>query len=253
MNNTFELIIDNRERKLIDLLNTCNIQFTVQQLDLGDIVYQKNGTDYIIIERKTIPDLVSSIRDSRAREQKRRLMDLKKTIPHIKIMYLIEGIIKENKYTNKSTIFSSIVNTMIRDDLYLFRTINLDETKEFIIKIYNQLHTYKTIITPDYENLNQIDVEYASLTHRKKKHNITPSVCYINQLAQIPGVSDTIATTIVDNYPSIMYLIQCYLNADSELDKENLLADVMIISNNKQRRIGHILSKKIYEYLCNGY
>ena len=67
------------------------------------------------------------------------------------------------------------------------------------------------------------------------------------------GVSDTIATTIADNYPSIMYLIQSYINTDTNLEKENLLADIIIITNNKQRRIGKAISNKIYEYLCNGY
>jgi ERCC4-type nuclease len=251
--NNFELIVDNRERKLIDILNNENIEFSIDQLDLGDIVYKKNGEEYIIIERKTVSDLVSSIRDSRAREQKRRLMDLKKQNPLLKVLYLIEGAFVDSKFgVSKNTLYSSVVNTMIRDNLFLLRTINITETKDFVIKIYNQLHKYnENSIVQNYENLEQKDIDYAALTHRKKKNNTTPTVCYINQLAQIPGISDITATSIADTYPSMIFLIESYLNQDDTLSKETLLADIMIISNNKSRRIGKVLSKRIYEYFNN--
>jgi ERCC4-type nuclease len=249
----FELIIDTREHKLIELLRNDNIEFSIKQLDLGDIIYKKDNNDYIIIERKTINDLIASIKDNRMREQKRRLMDLKKST-NIKVLYLLEGRFEDGRGLPRSTIYSSIVNTIIRDDLPLFRTLNLTETKDFIIKIYKQLQTYSNnqqVINYDY--LNTTDVEYATLTHSKKKENSNSHVCYINQLAQIPGISTTIASTIADSYPSIFFLIETYINLDCINDKENLLSDVMILSNNKQRRIGKILSKRVYDYLNNNY
>ena len=70
-----ELIIDNREK--IDI-NTCNINVTYSNLEIGDYIISKDSTIYFIIERKTIQDYANSIRDGRYREQKQRLLNRRK-------------------------------------------------------------------------------------------------------------------------------------------------------------------------------
>ena len=77
-----ELIIDNRERDLIkwfedhnDKYNENKIQFSKENLDLGDIIFKKNGKMVILIERKTFSDLSSSIKDGRYKEQKNRILN----------------------------------------------------------------------------------------------------------------------------------------------------------------------------------
>ena len=56
-----ELIIDNREN-IKDLIseNIKNTKF--ENLSLGDYIYQLNGKDFIVIERKTISDYAASIK-----------------------------------------------------------------------------------------------------------------------------------------------------------------------------------------------
>ena len=73
------LLIDNREQELIKILD---IPFERKNLLLGDIVYANEDKEYIIIERKTINDLLSSIKDGRHREQKMRLMNTNKNKVH---------------------------------------------------------------------------------------------------------------------------------------------------------------------------
>ena len=90
------LIIDAREHKLIELIKSIpnfNIQYVIQQLQIGDIIIQykmptgkpnnktnnTNNTDIInytfniIIERKYITDMIASVKDGRYKEQKIRL------------------------------------------------------------------------------------------------------------------------------------------------------------------------------------
>ena len=47
-----------------------------KNLDLGDIIIEYNDIPLIIIERKTIPDLLASIKDGRYKEQKKRIRKL---------------------------------------------------------------------------------------------------------------------------------------------------------------------------------
>ena len=75
------LKIDNRERKLIQLLKAYNdqfgfknIEFVVEKLDLGDfIICDDNDNEKLIVERKSLNDLASSIKDGRYIEQSHRL------------------------------------------------------------------------------------------------------------------------------------------------------------------------------------
>ena len=83
-----ELIIDNRE-SIKKYFNDKNLEWVkFQNLDLGDYVFNYNEELVCIIERKTIEDLASSIKDGRYREQKSRLI---MNYPKSKLIYLIEG------------------------------------------------------------------------------------------------------------------------------------------------------------------
>jgi len=68
--------------------------------------------------------------------------------------------------------------------------------------------------------------------------------CWISQLEQIRSVSNPIARSIVEVYPSINSLMNCYMDKTlSEEEKKNLLSDIQVEG---QRRIGPSLSNKIY-------
>ena len=83
------LIIDNRERELIELAKD-KIQFESKSLDVGDILFtDENNETILLIERKTVNDLKASICDGRAREQKARMLNC--GIDPSRIIYLVEG------------------------------------------------------------------------------------------------------------------------------------------------------------------
>ena len=86
------IIVDSREVHLIPLLNDSKIK----QLDLGDIHFvDENDNIKCIIERKTVSDLSSSIKDSRSREQRSRLLSFRNET-NCRIIYLIEGTFFSN-------------------------------------------------------------------------------------------------------------------------------------------------------------
>ena len=132
--------IDTREHTSKELLNSIP-DAILTNLEIGDYRIDVSGETVLIIERKTINDYASSILDGRNREQKKRLIS---NYSNQQIVYLIEGdLTKDNsnfKYNkvSKETIISSVINTMVRDNIHVFHTSGMDETIAFLTMTYNK-------------------------------------------------------------------------------------------------------------------
>ena len=116
---SIELVIDTRETEIIERLEAAASELSVEQLDVGDILFRQDGETVLIIERKTVKDLKASICDSRGREQKARLIG---TTPRNRIMYLIEGSMdlpldSKIEALPVSTLIGSLINTQLRDGI----------------------------------------------------------------------------------------------------------------------------------------
>jgi crossover junction endonuclease MUS81 len=240
-----ELVVDNRERELIIFLTKNNVSFKVETLDLGDIIFKKENEIVFVIERKTLNDLKASICDGRLREQKARLMS---NFEKSRIMYLIEGRVStasDGVVSGMpiSTILGSIINTLLRDDLKVYKTNSLEETAIFIERL---LEKFTCEIDMFFKESKPID--YVSTLKTQKKANMTPSVWLVSQLALIPQVSTSIATEISIIYPSLISLVFAYERLNDEKQKEELLSN---IKQNNGRRIGEKISKRIYQFVYN--
>ena len=164
----FKLYIDNREKDLKKFFEGKeNIYFT--NLDIGDIIIKKNDEILLIFERKTIQDLSSSICDGRNREQKLRLLG--SGIDRDKIFYLIEGDVK--KFTRikggSDTILGSIINTLFRDGIKVYKTNSIDETIFFINKLFEKIQKKSNEYWKYNENIHITNSKYTSTLKIKKK------------------------------------------------------------------------------------
>lgn len=240
------IIVDCKEnQKFIDVLNNHQISFTIQSLELGDIVFTFQSQTVLYIERKTINDLAASLNDGRYHEQKARLKGKK-------AIYLIEGKFDDldkfyHKTLNLEKFKGCIINTMIRDNIQVYLTDSMDDSAILIKDIAKRLPNYVNLLISgesekQFQNIDTNDLIYSNSLKSKKKDNINPTVCFINQLHQIPGVSTNIAQTIVDQYLSMYNLIIEYNKRE---DREGMLKDIKV--NN--RKIGPVVSKRIYQYL----
>ena len=260
-----ECVIDTREHKIKEyFLNHPKSKIKkciqVKSLDIGDIVFQYQGKIILLIERKTMEDLGSSIRDGRHKEQKFRIMN--SNIPLPNIIFLVEGKLKDLDFGNikKNTLQGAIHNTMFRDGIKVYRTVDVEETCFFIERfldkflkdgIKNLGHLLNLV--ENKPNLNYIDVKKV-----KKKNNLTPQIFNQLVLLQIPGVSQNMVDEIFEKYQSIKEILEEYQQIDTlELEdskkikqKHLLLSTIEInIANQKKRKIGKVISQRIYEFL----
>jgi crossover junction endonuclease MUS81 len=237
------LKIDCREKALIALFNTYKIPIITQSLEIGDvqIIVRENDVDVIqlVFERKTISDLYSSIRDGRYHEQKSRLVS---NLSRDRITYIIEGDITDTKYIDTNAIFGSLVHTIYRDKLIIYRSNNIKDTYDFIENIWKRyeknIDEWNNFLEGNSKN-SCLEVDTKVYKHTKKSENITNQIIYTNMLSNIPGCSTRIAKGIIEEYPNMKSLIE----AISINDK--CLVDIKI----DNRKIGPVLTKRIVECL----
>ena len=164
-----KLTIDYREKELIKQINQQvlftpsfkKINIVSENLPIGDILI-KNDDDNIelIIERKTIPDLLSSIKDGRYEEQSYRLNGIDHH--NHNIIYLIEGDTNNKKYfqkIDKLTFYSALLSLNFYKGFSIVKTQNITETAVFICNSLIKIQKNKDI--------NK--ASFYQLTHDKKK------------------------------------------------------------------------------------
>mgnify|MGYP000971225238 CR=1 FL=1 len=235
---TYNITIDARERELKEHFES-NDCYTCKNIDIGDILFYINDDLKLIIERKTICDLYSSIKDGRYHEQKKRLFD---NFDRGKIIYLLEGnILKNRKRFNIDIVYGSIMNTLLRDNIKIIFSEGLSETIKFISIIEKRLKNNPEFFENNNSN-NTNDVDYCSTIKLKKKDNLTPQRTQLLQLAQIPGVSVNIAKVILEKYETLSKLM--------DFLKQEDLSELINLKNNN-RKIGPKISSRLKEYLLS--
>ena len=247
-----KIVIDNREKRIIEYFEQKQNEFAIQALDIGDIqcVCEETNTPLLIIERKSLKDLAASIKDGRYKEQKLRLMS--SSTPFI---YLIEGTFtdtrKHARIQNMSvkTLMSALTNMIIRDKIRILRTTSLHHTLCWLDLIFEKARTKPELFTQGEKEITE-DHIVRSIIRPKKKQNMNAKMCAIAQLAQIPGVSHTTAQGIVDLYGSLHGLFIVYSSKETDEDKRNLLCNKTYTN-----RKGHIkmfgpnLSNQVYTFM----
>ena len=146
-----KLLIDNREPqaiiKYIEALNQESgnkIIIEIKSLDIGDYIFCDDSGEktQLIIERKSLSDLESSIKDGRYSEQSYRLD--KSSIHNHNIVYLLEGNIQNYKRTNfKNTIYSSMFSLNYFKGFSVICSHNQIETGEIIFNFICKLNKEK--------------------------------------------------------------------------------------------------------------
>jgi crossover junction endonuclease MUS81 len=245
-----------------------NLKVITESLPIGDVIISgNNNEDILIIERKSIVDLLSSIKDGRYEEQSYRLNGT--PVHNHNIMYVIEGdvnkmnMFRETKF-EKLTLYSAIFSLNYYKGFSVIRTFTLDETALFICnctsklmkgestdrkafypnKITSQCNVINTItettetIETTYQESDEnpeqpndaSSKEYIGLVKKVKKENITPENIDEIMLCQIPGVSTATAISIIKKFNTIANLIKCLE------ENEKCLSDVTNTNGKGQSR-----------------
>lgn len=133
-----KIIIDEREPMLYErLLASCvkpviPLTITKKVIPLGDIIldYDDDNTA-VIMERKSLSDLLASIRDGRYKEQSHRLIHSSGISRH-NIVYIIEGILNQLSTIDRDLVYATITSLNFYEGFSVIRTSSTQETAEFV-------------------------------------------------------------------------------------------------------------------------
>ena len=238
--------VDTREVALLQQINNQvsvipvfkNIKVQTETLPIGDIIINDDTEDKIIIERKSVNDLLSSIKDGRYEEQSYRLNGLNHH--NHNIVYLIEGDVnrvnrfKADTQVEKLTLYSAMFSLNYYKGFSVFRSFSLDETANIICNMAykigkdltkNSFYQNKTqleeVTNPEEVSIENdlTDKDYVGVVKKIKKDNITLDNIGEIMLCQIPGISSVTALAIMEKYKTIPNLIkELEINNDSMKD-----------------------------------
>ena len=233
-----KLVIDYREKKLIGLINSIktmnnkfkSIEVVVENLPLSDIIIKDNqNNEKILIERKTINDLASSIQDGRYNEQSYRLNNCE--VHNHNIMYLIEGNISmwNNRFTriNKDTIYSAIFSIMYYKGFSVFVTSSTVETAEFLLNTALKIEKNDKSNqrkNPYYENITS---SFVYSGKKEQPNNKEDNISKLN-ITLKPEIVESIKDNTVEITPSLKYSKYVKREKKSNITPENI--DVIMLS-----------------------
>ena len=222
-----------------------------ENLPIGDIIiYDDDGTERTIIERKCLNDLAASIGDGRYEEQGFRLNQC--SLHNHNIYYLIEG---DLKYYNpsvgrkdKKILLSSMVSMSYFKGFSLHKTNSTQESAEWIVQFANKLRREKikgndkSFYTGGAEGVTS---NYSAVVSKRiKKDNITIENIGEIMLAQIPGVSNASAVVVMNEFKSIKNLIE-----KLESNQHALANLKTTTKSGKERKLNKTCTSNIYNFL----
>lgn len=248
--------VDTREPDLLQQMNHLtssipifkNIVIKSETLPIGDIIICDDTDEKLIIERKSVTDLLASIKDGRYEEQSYRLNGMNHH--NHNIIYLIEGDVnrvnhfKGDNKLEKLTLYSAMFSLNYYKGFSVFRSFSLEESATLICNMAYKLGKEVSTKKAFYQNISVIndiikeqnvvnegqlvlpnevqpdiikeetDKDYISVVKKVKKDNITLDNIDEIMLCQIPGISSVTAIAIMEKYKNLSNLIK-------ELEKDN--------------------------------
>jgi ERCC4-type nuclease len=240
-----KIVVDERERDLYQALyaflhsqmTPLPLQLEKEVLTLGDISIRRDEDDkeWVLLERKTLKDLVASIKDGRYEEQSYRLTHSTPNEFQLhNICYLVEGPLNTIRNPiERKMILGAMASLYFFKGFQVMRTSSVEDTAEWIItlalKIERGLAEKKlpwfirwdsipqTPPVPSITNINPIapppsepeiheiqerepDKAYCSVVKRTKSANVTPENIGEIVLCQIPTVGPETAISVMQKY-----------------------------------------------------
>lgn len=254
--------IDNREPEKLKKEITENVknnndklnyEVVTKNLELGDFVLRNAENNIlVIIERKSINDLLASVKDSRYYEQCNRLKELE--FPSNKIYFIIEGNLDKlsKNSVEYKTVYSCIFSISYKNGFSILFTKDLDDTIKMLYEFINRIVKYEN--EPKKEN---------TVSHLIKKQSIKSDTIGSNMLSLIPGISLNTSKIILSYFDNSIYNLMKYVKCsknESSQETEEIKIEPKIEKEIKinlkdikvnSRKISKTVISNIYEYLVN--
>jgi ERCC4-type nuclease len=235
--------LDVREKELLLQVNSLisivplfkDIKIESQSLPIGDIIIfdEENQEMKLVIERKSVNDLLASIKDGRYEEQSYRLNGLNHH--NHNIIYLVEGDInkmnrfKDNK-SEKLTMYSAIFSLNYYKGFSVIRTFSLEESAIFICNSLIKLTKERSNKKAFYNNNNNL---IKIVNQEEVKNDCAKNDCAKNDCAKNDCAKNDCAKNGCKKNDDCIEIEECnnklsdkdYVSVVKKVKKENITPD----------------------------
>ena len=253
-----KVVIDIREHAFIEIIQQKkelypHILIETASLAIGDMEIYYDDTLLYVWERKTLQDLLSSIKDGRYKEQCHRLTHT--CGGPSKVVYLIEGIMTQLNSSERKIVVGAMTSLMFQKQFHLWRSTHVRDSVDTFLMICDKLfreiqkaplppmlhndisncsHTYNVEETPS----------YTEFVKKVKKENITPENIGEIFLCQIPDINIASAKALMStangNFSQLIQIVQT---------TPEILENVKIPCGDKTRKISKKVLERLHNYL----
>ena len=274
-----KIFVDSRETELYNKCVVNNdgkgtfVEVETKNLPLGDALIESDeGKPVWLIERKTLFDLLASIKDGRYMEQSHRL-EHNNEFPRHNVVYIIEGMYSQlSSFQQKKVVLSTIASLSLFKGFSVFRTCNVQETAELLIWVSDKIDrkfqkgvlpydckwNVQSIPMPEVtenpttenpmiqseQHANVTTTHYSTVVKKVKKENIQEHNIAEIMLCSIPGISSSTAISIISPFQgSLKSLISALENEPEKIES------LMIGDGEKKRKISKSVVSKLKQYL----
>jgi len=188
------LYLDYRESRLLEECVKIkdehpSIVVETKNLEVGDMTFSN-----YLVERKTWSDLEASIKDGRYHEQSFRLETAQTN--GFKVYYMLEGsLLTYSGSLSRDALLSAMIN-MTKKGFFVLQPANVEETARYIMRMVDLSQKETVVMT----------YEESSIIKKKNSHLNRDNIS-LYMLAQIPYVSVSIATVLMEKYGHVKGLL----------------------------------------------
>ena len=229
--------IDVREPDLLQQINHLtstipifkNLTIKSEALPIGDIIIADNSKEKLIIERKSVSDLLASIKDGRYEEQSYRLNGLEQH--NHNIIYLIEGdVSKVNRFkgdnrTEKLTLYSAMFSLNYYKGFSVFRSFSLEETAILICNMAYKLEKESGTKQAFYDNSTSKIVVPEPVVEEEKTIVINEGENNANIEAKLDESLEQSDKSLEQSDKSLEQSDKDYIGVVKKVKKDNITAD----------------------------
>ena len=227
------MLLDTREHELVQRMPS----FPAKTLPVGDIWIGLSGEEIlpggIVLERKTVADMESSMSDGRYREQRTRLQAfaLEKGCH---IAYLFEGDFSKSQRFHTTVIWKWLVRLPFVHKIQYFQTKNIEETQIFIQTLAAKWQEDKE----EFRDGKTTNYTSTIKSHNKGEQRDDPHNFAISVLTCCKGISAQTAESILKSCGNSLTGVWA--------TTEQQLATMQV---SDKRKLGPAAAKKLYSLL----
>ena len=248
-----ECVVDTREHDLwgdLEPVVRGVLALRQEMLVLGDVLIRDTETGEVLLmmERKSVRDLVQSLRDGRHHDQRRRWLAFREQSPNTVVALWVEGDLMAAPMDEvlRSSLLNSLFRAQTKHRVLVHHARNRDAfVRSVRIAVEKLLDDPRHLLPDNADASTPVPPPPTNLSGFKKSaHSV--ETYWRDCLSLIPGVSPPTAAKVVEAFPSMSGFVRALTD-----DHDGVVARLSDTRLSDKRRLGVKLAQRVVGHFAD--